>query len=61
MSMLNNECSKEKARSLLSAVIIKQLEKSSGENTQVYETTLFRATALLIKFQGMVYMYEISM
>lgn len=55
MSMLSNECSKEEARSLLSAAIIKQLEKTAGKDTQMYETALFRASALLINFQGIVY------
>jgi hypothetical protein len=52
MSMLSNECSKEEARSLLSAAILKQLEKTAGKDTQMYETALFRASALLINFQG---------
>ena len=54
MSMLSNNCSKEEARSLLSAAIIKQLEENTGKDTQAYENALFRASALLIKFQGMI-------
>ncbi len=54
MSMLSNNCSKEEARSLLSAVIIKQLKEISCKDTQMYENALFRASALLIKFQGIV-------
>ncbi|CAB3991377.1 Phosphatidylinositol 4-kinase alpha [Paramuricea clavata] len=53
MSMLSNECSKEEARSLLSATIIKQLEQTAGKDTQMYETALFRASALLINFQDL--------
>lgn len=52
MSMLNNECSEEEARSLLCACVLKQLEQTSEKDAQMYETALFRASALLIKFHG---------
>ena len=54
VSMLSNSCSKEEARSLLSAAIIKQLgDETASKDIHLYETALFRASALLIKFQGM--------
>ena len=54
VSMLSNGCSIEEARSLLSAAIIKQLEDEiASKDIYLYETALFRASALLIRFQGM--------
>ena len=50
--MSSKGCSDEEARSVLSAAIIKQLDETASKDIHVYETALFRASALLIKFQG---------
>lgn len=61
VSMLSNGCSEEEARSLLSAAIIKQLDETASKDIHMYETALFRASALLIKFQGMCeYLYAVG-